>query len=177
MISLEQVLLLQKKVETAVERITAMQSEITRLKADNDALRSKCAELSNSLAAKAELVSSLETNQGKIEEGILNVLSRLDAIANSTDGSPEPAAVERTQVSFDRQEPIAQQETASAPQQEEIPFRYEIVQDDEDEEQEDEGAPEEEAATQEPSASEQPALEQPAPQQDSNSLNGQFDIF
>jgi len=43
MISLDQVLLLQKKVETAVEKIGALTSSNTQLKSENDALRSKCA--------------------------------------------------------------------------------------------------------------------------------------
>ena len=164
MISLEQVLLLQKKVETAVERISSLQNEITQLRSDNDALRSKCAELSNALAAKTELVSSLETNQGKIEEGILNAMSRLDAVTNSTGGSPVP----RAPVTFDTQEPI-QQEPAAEPQQEEIPFRYEIVPDDEPSEEEEESNTDD---NQEANGDQQAAQEQ-----DANSLNGQFDIF
>lgn len=83
MISLDQVLLLQKKVETAVERISALGAENARLKADNDALRSKCAELSKALTDKVELVSTLEAEQSQIEEGILNALSRLDTVENS----------------------------------------------------------------------------------------------
>ena len=83
MISLDQVLLLQDKVETAVLRIKELTDENRRLASDNDALRSKCAELSKALEDKTELVSTLESDQTKIEAGILNALSRLDTVENS----------------------------------------------------------------------------------------------
>jgi len=60
MISLDQVLLLQKKVETAVEKIRSLNAEVLQLKSDNDALRRTCAELKNSLADKSGSVSSME---------------------------------------------------------------------------------------------------------------------
>ena len=83
MISLDQVLLLQKKVETAVEKIGTLTNTIAQLKGDNDALRSKCAELTKALSAKTEQVSTLEDEQGKIEEGIMNALNRLSTVENS----------------------------------------------------------------------------------------------
>lgn len=76
MITLDQVLLLEKKVENAVEKIE-------QLKAENDALRSKCAELTNALSAKTEQFSSFESDQSKIEEGILSALSRLSEVENA----------------------------------------------------------------------------------------------
>ncbi|MBO6220256.1 MAG: cell division protein ZapB [Treponema sp.] len=75
MISFDQVLLLEEKVESAVKKIE-------QLNAENAALRSKCAELSNALDAKSEQFSSFESNQSKIEEGILKALSRLNAVEN-----------------------------------------------------------------------------------------------
>lgn len=75
MISLEQILLLQEKVENAV-------SKIEQLNAENAALRRKCAELTNVLAAKTEQFSSFQNDQNKIEEGILTALQRLDAVEN-----------------------------------------------------------------------------------------------
>lgn len=88
MISLDQVLLLQKKVETAVEKINFLTGQVEQLKNDNDALRTKCAELTKALDEKTELVSSLEVNQGQIEEGILTALNRLDTVENAIlDGS------------------------------------------------------------------------------------------
>ncbi len=118
MISLDQVLLLQKKVEAAVEKIVFLEAKLKdsekkleeskeclknaenrkdenlekiqlietknqELKKENDALRSKCAELTNALSNKTELVSNLELVQDKIEAGILNALNKLDAVENS----------------------------------------------------------------------------------------------
>ena len=76
MISLDQVLLLEQKVESAVKKITQLQAE-------NDALRSKCAELTNALSSKSEQLSSFEQDQNKIESGILQALNRLSSIENS----------------------------------------------------------------------------------------------
>ena len=76
MISLDQILLLERKVESAVEKIAQLQSE-------NDALRTKCAELTNALADKSERLSSIEQDQSKIENGILKALDRLNSIENS----------------------------------------------------------------------------------------------
>ncbi len=90
MISLDQVLLLQKKVETAVEKINFLTGQVEQLKSDNDALRTKCAELTKALDEKTELVSSLEINQGKIEEGIITALNRLDTVENAIlNGAPQ----------------------------------------------------------------------------------------
>ena len=76
MISLDQVLLLQQKVESAVQKIA-------QLNAENDALRTKCSELTNALSAKTEQVSAFEADQHKIEEGILKALDRLNTVENS----------------------------------------------------------------------------------------------
>ena len=76
MITLDQVLLLEQKVESAV-------AKIQQLEAENDALRNKCSELTNALSAKSEQLSSFETDQNKIEQGIRNALDRLNSIENS----------------------------------------------------------------------------------------------
>ena len=76
MITLDHVLLLEQKVESAVKKISQLQAE-------NDALRSKCAELTNALSSKSEQLSAFEQDQGKIESGILKALDRLSAIENS----------------------------------------------------------------------------------------------
>lgn len=75
MISLDQVLQLEEKVESAVKKIE-------QLNVENAALRRKCAELTNALATKSEQFSSFQTDQSKIEEGILKALSRLNAVEN-----------------------------------------------------------------------------------------------
>lgn len=97
MISIDQVLLLEEKVESAVKKIE-------QLNAENAALRSKCAELSNALNAKSEQFSSFQSDQSKIEEGILKALNRLNAVENvvlqaansvrEPSNSNSPAAVE-----------------------------------------------------------------------------------
>jgi FtsZ-binding cell division protein ZapB len=92
MISLDQVLLLEQKVESAVEKITQLQAE-------NDALRSKCSELTNALSSKTEQLSSFEQDQSRIENGILKALDRLNSIENSVlkaGSGSTPAAVKTT---------------------------------------------------------------------------------
>ena len=76
MISLEQVMLLEQKIESAVEKIQQLQAE-------NDALRKKCSELTNALSSKSEQLTSFETDQSQIESGILKALDRLNQIENS----------------------------------------------------------------------------------------------
>ena len=76
MISLDQVLLLEEKVESAVQKIAQLNQE-------NDALRTKCAELTKALSEKTEQLSSFITDQSKIEEGILKALERLNSVENS----------------------------------------------------------------------------------------------
>ncbi|MGI5070039.1 cell division protein ZapB [Treponema pectinovorum] len=76
MISLDQVLLLEQKVENAVEKIQ-------QLNAENAALRRKCTELTNALSAKTEQFSSFQLDQNRIEEGVLKALERLSAVENA----------------------------------------------------------------------------------------------
>ena len=86
MISLEQVLLLEQKVESAVEKIQ-------QLEAENDALRNKCSELTNALSAKSEQLKAYESDQQKIESGIIKAIDRLNSIENSVlKGAGQPAA-------------------------------------------------------------------------------------
>jgi hypothetical protein len=80
MISLDQILLLEQKVESAV-------AKIAQLNAENAALRSKCTELTNALSAKSEQFSSFQTDQNKIEESILKALDRLNTVENTILGS------------------------------------------------------------------------------------------
>ncbi len=76
MISLDQVFLLEQKVESAVAKIQQLQSE-------NDALRTKCEQLTNALSVKSEQLSSFENDQNQIESGIKKALDRLNSIENS----------------------------------------------------------------------------------------------
>ena len=88
MISLDQVLLLEEKVESAV-------AKIQQLEAENDALRNQCSELTNALSAKTEQLASFENEQKTIESGIIKAIDRLNSIEHSvlkTAGSIEKAA-------------------------------------------------------------------------------------
>ena len=86
MISLDQVLLLEEKVESAVEKIQ-------QLEAENDALRSKCSELTNALSAKTEQLKAYESEQSKIESGIIKAIDRLNSIENTVlKAAGQPAA-------------------------------------------------------------------------------------
>ena len=84
MLSLDQVLLLEQKVESAVAKIEQLQAE-------NDALRKRCDELTNALSSKTEQLSSIETDQNQIETGIKKALDRLLYIENAVlkNGSTE----------------------------------------------------------------------------------------
>ncbi len=92
MISFDQVLLLEQKVESAV-------AKIAQLNAENAALRTKCAELTNALSAKTEQFSAFQSDQGRIEEGILKALERLNTVENAVltaaSGASCPAPVQQ----------------------------------------------------------------------------------
>ena len=76
MISLDQVLLLEQKVESAVEKIKQLEGE-------NAALRNKCSELTNALSAKTEQLAAFESEQKTIESGIIKAIDRLNSIEHS----------------------------------------------------------------------------------------------
>lgn len=136
MITLDQVLLLEQKVESAV-------AKIQQLEAENDALRNKCSELTNALSAKSEQLSSFETDQNKIEQGIRKALDRLNTIENSVlkaagqfQGNTQAqvtakpvAAVAPSTQSFETMQPVAQEKLvqpqvekpAPEPEEEETP--------------------------------------------------------
>ena len=115
MISLDQVLLLEQKVESAVEKIRQLQDE-------NDALRKKCSELTNALSSKSEQLTSFETDQSQIESGILKALDRLNQIENSVlkaagqAASPTPQVKVQPTVDIQRANQAAEKATETAPQ-------------------------------------------------------------
>lgn len=76
MISVDTILLLQQKVESAVQKIE-------QLKSENDALRAERSELTKALSEKSELLSRFSADEKKIEDGILGALSRLDSVENA----------------------------------------------------------------------------------------------
>lgn len=137
MISLDQVFNLEQKVESAVAKIEQMSDEIARLSAENDALRSKCAELTNALSAKTEQLSAFQTDQSKIELGIIKALEQLRNITESSAGaSPAP----ETRPAADEEKPAdepqdeSEQESESQPAEEstEEPVSDGIAEDDEE---------------------------------------------
>ena len=116
MISLEQVLLLEQKVESAVEKIQ-------QLEAENDALRNKCSELTNALSAKTEQLKAYESEQQKIESGIIKAIDRLNSIENSVlkgAGATAAAATVAAPAAAKKPEPVqqapAKPEPAPAPE-------------------------------------------------------------
>lgn len=113
MISLDQVLLLEEKVESAVEKIS-------QLNAENAALRRKCTELTNALSAKTEQFSSFQSDQNKIEEGILKALERLDSVENAihvaskaVNQAEQPLGQVQVQQKTAEQKPQVQQSSAT----------------------------------------------------------------
>ena len=127
MITLDQVLTLEQKVESAVVKIQQLQAE-------NDALRKQCAELTNVLSSKSEQLSSFESNQNQIESGILNALDRLNQIENSVlkvagQDAVKTQTIQQTQnnspfvqttVTIQNNEPILQQTTETFDSMQEV---------------------------------------------------------
>lgn len=116
MVSLDQVYLLEQKVESAVAKIQQLQAE-------NDALRNKCSELTNALSAKSEQLSNFESDQSQIESGIKKALDRLNSIENSVLRTAEKinqgGQAAATAVSFETMEKVAEEpEVTSAPEAE-----------------------------------------------------------
>ena len=168
MISLDQVYLLEQKVESAVEKIQQLQAE-------NDALRNKCTELTNALSAKSEQLSSFESDQSQIESGIKKALDRLNSIENSV-------LKTATQINQAAQaaKPAAPVQAAPAPQAEEKPEAPSF--DTMDTVPQTEEEPEEEAVEEKPENIPEQAFEQDfeeeidAPEDDNQDGLG-FDIF
>ncbi len=76
MITLNQVQLLQKKVEDAVDTIMALRKE-------NAALKERCRAYENNNADLSRRVTSYEEEQNMIEQGIMSVLTRLNTVEDS----------------------------------------------------------------------------------------------
>lgn len=118
MISLDQILLLEQKVEGAVAKIAQLQAE-------NDALRKSCAELTNALSAKSEQLSSFEQDQSRIENGIIKALDRLNSIENAVLEAAGQESSAQTKTAAPEEQPVpqgqpAQQNTAPTFQQPDV---------------------------------------------------------
>lgn len=88
MLSLDQVRLLENRVQKAVGKITSLTDENARLRSQLSGLQTRVNELEG-------LVRSFKDDQGRIEEGILSALDRLSAFEDSvfhadTSVSPVP---------------------------------------------------------------------------------------
>lgn len=82
MISLDQVRLLEQKVENAVNKIIQLQNE-------NAELREKCAFLESKANNLNQKVSDFESDQNQIEEGIVNALKRLNEVEDAVKSTIE----------------------------------------------------------------------------------------
>lgn len=76
MISLDQIQMLERKVESAVTKIAALHEL-------NSILRDKNTELEQANTLLKERISTFETDQGRIEQGILNALDRLNSMESA----------------------------------------------------------------------------------------------
>ncbi len=112
MVSIEQIAILEQKVVSAVARIA-------QLTAENDALRSKCVELTNALSAKTEQLSAFQTDQNKIEVGIMKALEQLKTLEGSIGAvSQENVASTENRVEEKTQVEEKPSEVATQPQEE-----------------------------------------------------------
>ncbi|MGL4987247.1 MAG: cell division protein ZapB [Treponemataceae bacterium] len=83
MISLEQIQLLEKKVETAITRILELQAENSLLKSSNSDLTIQNEQLVQKVADLQESVSVYEVDKDRIEQGIVSALNRLTDVENT----------------------------------------------------------------------------------------------
>ena len=116
MISVDTILLLQQKVESAVQKIE-------QLKAENDALRAERSELTKALSEKTELLSRFSADEKKIEDGILGALTRLDSVENAIIDSTSQAPLAGSGAS-----PSIPSEPQAAPVQEQASFTAPVQQ-------------------------------------------------
>jgi len=115
MLTLDQVRLLENRVEKAVGKIVSLTDENTHLRNQLTSLHSRVAELEG-------LVKTFRDDQGRIEEGILSALDRLSAFEDtlfaedsSEQESSSPARESSLAGSFDSPEnPVAPTDPDSA---------------------------------------------------------------
>jgi hypothetical protein len=93
MLNLDQVRLLENRVEKAVGKIQSLTTENAHLRSQLSGLQARVGELEG-------LVRSFKDDQGRIEEGILNALDRLSAFEDSVfNAEPKPQAASPVQQS------------------------------------------------------------------------------
>ncbi|MGP1530949.1 MAG: hypothetical protein ACTTI5_02020 [Treponema sp.] len=138
-------------VELLVKKVESIVAKTLNLQAENDALRTKCAELTNALSAKTEQLASFEREQSMVEGGILKALERLSSIENSI----LQAADNSIQQNTVQQNPSAEAQPVAAGQNVQPEISNEV------------SAPQNDAN----------AIRQNEQPQNPVSENGQFDIF
>jgi chromosome segregation ATPase len=98
MVTLEQVKLLESKVAKALEFVGQVSGENTLLKDENILLKEKLDTYQKRIDELEVLIANFREEQGRIEEGILNALDRLnqfeDAIQKSLSGDKRPSPAE-----------------------------------------------------------------------------------
>lgn len=83
MLNLDQVRLLENRVEKAVAKIQSLTAENTHVRSQLSTLQNRVNELEG-------LVRAFKDDQGRIEEGILNALERLSAFEDSVYQADDP---------------------------------------------------------------------------------------
>ena len=95
MISLDQIQLLEQKVELAVKKISELQKENDFLRSEFSALKVKSDELQKTNTEMQNKLTIFENDQPRIEQGIINALKYLDNVEDSvlnTHSQNEPFA-------------------------------------------------------------------------------------
>lgn len=88
MITLEQVLLLDEKIQKAVDTITTLRQE-------NTSLKTRLGEYQTRIEELEVLIKDFKNDQGEIEEGILKALKQLDMVDSSTsEATPDDTPAE-----------------------------------------------------------------------------------
>ncbi len=83
MISLDQIQLLEQKVELAVKKISELQKENDFLRNEFSALKVKSDELQKTNTEMQNKLTIFENDQPRIEQGIINALKYLDNVEDS----------------------------------------------------------------------------------------------
>jgi predicted nuclease with TOPRIM domain len=76
MVSLSQIQLLEQKIESAITKIGTLTEENKKLTEQYESTKAENTNLVNKL-------NELQSNQGRIEQGILNALHRLETVENT----------------------------------------------------------------------------------------------
>ena len=102
MITLDQVQLLEKKVEMIVSKLSDLQRQ-------NFALQEKNRDLIEQNSILKQKVSSFESDQNKIEQGILKALDRLNSMQNTVLNVGSSVTNEQVQPNVSTQENVEQE--------------------------------------------------------------------